>query len=41
MYNYIEKDLIVRSCKTRSQIRRILISEFLKERQGKGKGEQD
>lgn len=39
MYNYIQKNLVVRSCKTRSQIRRILISEFLKERPGQGKEE--
>ena len=37
VYEYIEKNLVVRNCKTRRQIRRILISEFLKEKPGEGK----
>ena len=39
VYKYTEKNLVVRNCKTRRQIRRILISEFLKEHPGQGNRE--
>jgi len=39
VYRYTEKNLVVRNCKTRRQIRRILVSEFLKEAPGKGNRE--
>lgn len=39
MYEYRKKNLVVHKCKTRRQIRRILVSEFLKESPGQGNKE--
>ena len=39
VYKYTEKNIVIRNCETRRQLRRLLISEFLKERPGHGKEE--